>query len=81
MISISAVTISYWPLRGGHFGPSNARHWPDGDRPDSISPTTILDTPHIEANRPRRVPMMRETPKRYALSDSPSELDRAIPKE
>ena len=46
-----------------------------------LFPTTILDTPRIEAIRHQHAPMMREIPKRYVLSDSRPELDREIPKE
>ena len=69
------------PLTLGQIRTMTVKNWPDGVRPYSINPTTTLDTPHIEATGHRRAPMMRETPKRYALSDSRPELDREIPKE
>jgi hypothetical protein len=54
---------------------------PEGFRPAVITPTTILDTPHVEANRLRRVSRMPETPKRYALWEGRSVVGREIPKE
>jgi hypothetical protein len=43
--------------------------------------TTTPDTVRVEVNRPERVPMMREIPKKYVPLDCRSALDREIPQE
>jgi hypothetical protein len=82
-INCVTPTLPSWrgTIAGGWTFPVGCGAAPDGVRPAVITATTILDTPHVEANRLRRVSRMPETPKRYALWEGRSVVGREIPKE